>query len=80
MAGPRFCYNLWNTSSLKSKDGLTENAPGAPIKSSGTPTPTSAPFQTSTFASIAASALVLPGLYTNANRQRATKLTLELFV
>ena len=60
--------------------GKDELAGGAPSEDSGTPTPTLAASKAPTPAPAPASAPGPPGKYTDEDLQRATKLTLELFI
>lgn len=62
------------------KDKLAGGAPGAPNKGSGTSTPTFATSRVPTPAPAPASASGPPGLYTDVNLQKATKLVLKSFV
>ena len=84
MTGPYTYHN----SSLTSENELTRDAWGAPTKDSGTPTPisivfyapTPTPTQVPAPAQTPAPIPSPPGLYTDANLQRGTKLALQLFV
>ena len=75
MVGPQACCNA---PPPISKDELAGNAPKASTKGIGTPTSIPTAFQAPT--STPAPVFDLPGLYTNADLQKATKLALKLFI
>ena len=80
MAGPRTRRSPCQNPPPPSKDELAE----APTESTSIPFPVvswaQTPAPAPNLAPAPASALSLPGTYTDVNLQRATKLTLELFV
>ena len=94
MAGPRTCQSPRNNPPLTGEDELARDAPGAPTKGSNTliPSPaisstqTPAPAQTPALAQTPAPAQAPaptpgpPGMYTDVDLQRATRLALESFV
>ena len=80
MAGSRTCCSPWSNPPPTGKDELAGGAPRAPTKGSGIPTPISAASRALTPAPAPTFAPGLPGLYTDMDLQRATKLALKLFV
>lgn len=82
MTGPRTRQSPWNNPPPISKNELAEDAPGAPTEGSSTPTPSPAisPALTPVPAQAPTPAPGLPGMYTNIDLQKATRLALELFV